>query len=518
MDRLKIIGMYLPQFHRVRENDEWWGEGFTEWTAVKSSEPLFEEHNQPRVPLDNNYYDLMEKKTMEWQVDIAHKYGIDGFCFYHYYFKNGRKILEKPAENLLKWNDIPINYCFCWANETWARTWSNISGANSWSEKFERETESADGVLLQQDYGLQKSWEEHFEYLLPFFQDTRYMKIENKPIFVFYKADDIPVLDEMLELWNTLAVKAGFDGVYSITVNSFSGSNVSAVLLQGPNAYRDVKVAGKRVNDEWIKNVRCADYEKIWQNAVECDVKSSKKVYYGGFVDYDDTPRRGTLGSFMKNVTPKIFEKYAYQLAVKNIAKKNELFFINAWNEWGEGNYLEPDEKNGYAYLQALRNIKEKYDAEEFDSKEEWNEIVNKYNVHGSDQNEQLLDEIKRYRKCYYLLDHWMLLREQNHKLEDYFKEKGYKRVIIYGFAAIGKHLFWELQQSSINVVCVLDRRSAMKHPNVDIISPDEIEKVPKADVIVVTVINDGAKIAQELYMKTGKNVVTLENIIFDGM
>ena len=123
---LRALAMYLPQFHRVPENDAWWGEGFTEWTAVKKAVPLFEGHEQPRTPLNSNYYDLMDKGTMEWQADLAKKYGIDGFCFYHYWFRDGRRILEKPAENLLQWKDIDMPFCFCWDPVSWARTWTKL--------------------------------------------------------------------------------------------------------------------------------------------------------------------------------------------------------------------------------------------------------------------------------------------------------------------------------------------------------------------------------------------------------
>ncbi len=134
----KVLAFYLPQFHQVKENDAWWGEGFTEWMAVRRAKTLFPEHNQPRRPLNDNYYDLTDKKTMEWQANLAKKYCVDGFCFYHYYFKDGRKSLEKPAENLLSWTDVDMPFCFCWANESWARSWGGVSGANPWADKFER--------------------------------------------------------------------------------------------------------------------------------------------------------------------------------------------------------------------------------------------------------------------------------------------------------------------------------------------------------------------------------------------
>ena len=153
----KIISMYLPQFHRVKENDEWWGEGFTEWTAVKQADSLFDGHYQPRIPLNGNYYDLLDKETMQWQADLMKKYGIDGQCIYHYWFKEGRQILEKPAQNLLKWTDIDMPFCFCWANESWARTWSGLKNTNAWSAKQEPKKQGDhNGLLLEQYYGTEE--------------------------------------------------------------------------------------------------------------------------------------------------------------------------------------------------------------------------------------------------------------------------------------------------------------------------------------------------------------------------
>ncbi len=211
--------MYLPQFHRVPENDEWWGEGFTEWTAVREATTLFDEHEQPRVPLNENYYDLLDKNTMEWQAKLLKKYGVDGFVFYHYYFAHGKKILEKPVENLLEWKDININYCFSWANESWIRSWSklNIEG-NAWSP-LKDNNKSGKQVLLSQEYGNKAIWKDHFDYLLPFFNDERYIKIQNKPVFMIWRPEIIFVLDQMIDYWQELAKKNGFDGIFFISTN-----------------------------------------------------------------------------------------------------------------------------------------------------------------------------------------------------------------------------------------------------------------------------------------------------------
>ena len=213
---MKVLAMYLPQFHRVKENDEWWGEGFTDWTTVKQAKPLFEGHNQPHVPSDENYYDLLDKNTMRWQTSLMKKYGIDGMCMYHYWFEDGRKILEKPVENLLNWKEIDMPFCLCWANETWARSWSGLQNVNVWADTCEPDKKTGKKILLKQRYGNYKDWKEHFEYLLPFFRDDRYIKVDGKPVFVFYKAECIPCFEDMVEAWQQLAIESGINGIYII--------------------------------------------------------------------------------------------------------------------------------------------------------------------------------------------------------------------------------------------------------------------------------------------------------------
>lgn len=520
MNRLKTIAIYLPQFHRLPENDEWWGKGFTEWTAVSAAEKLFPEHNQPREPLNDYYYDLMKKETMQWQADLAKKYGIFGFCFYHYYFKDGRKILEKPAENLLQWKEIDMPFCFCWANQTWARTWSKLTGANAWSEKFEESNNGGNGILLEQGYGREQNWEDHFKYLLPFFKDSRYIKIDCRPVFMIYRPDDIPVLNDMLLFWNELAVKEGFSGIYSIAVDSLEHKEASAALLLGPRSYQNANVIGEEVREELHGQIWGKSYEAVWKNAVSCNVTGMNKIYYGGFVDYDDSPRRGIQGTFMVNVKPDLFEKYMYALAVKNMALGNELLFINAWNEWGEGNYLEPDKKNGYAYLEAVRRIQQRCNDEKFDEKAEWDRIKKRIGIKETDPKdtdgkEKIINQVKRYRKLFYLLDRWMLLKENNIGLEQYFRANHVNRVIIYGFAAVGKHVFEELRSTSVEVVCALDRTKwKSEYPGIEILNP--MEPMPNADLIIVTVMQGTEAVIEQLRKCTDQPVVSFYEIIFN--
>lgn len=195
---MKIIPVYLPQYHTIPENDKWWGKGFTEWTNLKAAKPLFEGHNQPRVPLNHNYYDLSDVDTLKWQCKIAREHGIYGFCMYHYWF-NGHLLLEKPMEMLLANPEIDINYCICWANHDWTDGWKAQAGNVR--------------TLISHDFDDEDDWVNHFNYWLPFFKDPRYMKENNKPIVVIYIPHIIGKLNKMLELWTKMAKEAGFDGL-----------------------------------------------------------------------------------------------------------------------------------------------------------------------------------------------------------------------------------------------------------------------------------------------------------------
>lgn len=196
---MKVIAFYLPQFHETPENNEWWGQGFTEWNNMKAAKPLFEGHNQPRIPLNNNYYNLLDEKTLEWQTKIAKEHGVYGFCCYHYWF-GSKMLLEKPMEIYLKDKNCDLPFCFCWANETWTNAWA-------------AETESDRKTLIKQEYGDKEEWERHFQYLLPFFKDERYIKEGNKPLFVIYRPQYITELSARLAYYNKRAQEEGFDGL-----------------------------------------------------------------------------------------------------------------------------------------------------------------------------------------------------------------------------------------------------------------------------------------------------------------
>lgn len=371
---MKIIAFYLPQFHAIPENDEWWGKGFTEWTNVKTAKPLFEGHRQPRIPLDDNYYNLLDVSVMKWQVELAKKYGVYGFCFYHYWF-GGHMLLQKPMENMLKDKEINFPYCICWANEGWTNAWKADSNAK---------------VLISQRYGDKKEWKEHFEYLLQFFKDSNYILENGKPLFVIYRPEICNCLNEMLDYWELLAKENGFNGMcfayqqvsyylkpdhdesrfnyrieyqpgYARFDSQNSNGGFSRFWIKAKSSIRNIagiidNQLGTSIQSKLTKQgLSFEDYDVLCSAIVNRHGEDEKSVA-GMFVDWDNTPRRGTRGRICRGSSPEKFEYYLTE-QIKNVKSsyKNDMLFIFAWNEWAEGGYLEPDTYNGYGYLEAIR-------------------------------------------------------------------------------------------------------------------------------------------------------------------
>lgn len=374
---MKIMDFYLPQFHETEENNKWWGKGFTEWVNVKNAKPLFTNHYQPRVPYDDNYYDLSEIKNIKWQVNLAKKYGIYGFCIYHYWF-NGHLLLEKPLEMIKSSDEINFPYSICWANENWTNAWVAKEGNVK--------------TLIKQDYGDKNDWENHFQYLLPFFKDKNYIKNSNRPQLVIYRPELIIDLNEMLDYWEQRAIDYGFAGIdfayqqlsfaidpnhdesrfkYSIeyqpgfarydknndqkNARSFLFNKIKALIRHF------ILSIDKRLHSNLIaqfapKHIKTENYEEICQYIVNRKARNDKSIG-GMYVDWDNTPRRGSKGQVSIGSTPELFEKYL-GLQITNIEKNysNDYLYIFAWNEWAEGGYLEPDTKYGYKYLQAIKD------------------------------------------------------------------------------------------------------------------------------------------------------------------
>lgn len=352
-NKVKIVAFHLPQFHTFPENDEWWGEGFTEWVNVKKAVPLFSGHNQPRVPYENNYYDLAEDASLIQQMNMAKEYCVSAFCFYHYWF-DGKLLLEKPIEKLLKMEN-KIDYFFCWANEPWTRSWDG----------------KTKDVIMPQKYGEKEDWELHFQYMMPFFKQEEYVKHDGCPILVIYRTNNIPKCDEMIQYWDKRCKEEGFNGIFLVEeFNSFQKSTscreAKAMLEFEPmnSLSNNTSFVEKSVNyiKKFVKKslyrdtLEVYDYDKIWKKIIKQKHNlEALDLYLGAFVDWDNTPRKGKKGLVIKGATPEKFEKYL-QMQVRRANENNiKYIFINAWNEWGEGTYLEPDEKNKFEYLKAIK-------------------------------------------------------------------------------------------------------------------------------------------------------------------
>lgn len=354
----KILTFYLPQYHSFPENDKWWGKGFTDWVNVKNARQLFWGHQQPRVPYQKNYYDLSDENVMCEQMKIAQEYGVYGFCFYHYWF-DGKKLMEKPLEALLNNKKGNLPYCFCWANEPWMRTWDGVTNNKE--------------MLMPQHYGADKEWREHFEYLLDFFKDDRYIKIEGKPVFVIYRPTEIPNCHKMQELWNNLACENGFSGIYFIKMKTafqekkifslFSATvDFEPMRTMKGHEYKFYQTFGQKFRNYIRKKDKLdiISYEKVCQDMINKPIEGKQTKFLGMFAGWDNSPRRGKNGLIMKKCSPEIFEKYLTIQMERSKELHNEYLFVNAWNEWAEGAYLEADEKNGYAYLEAVKRIVDK--------------------------------------------------------------------------------------------------------------------------------------------------------------
>lgn len=370
MEKTKIFAAYLPQYHETEDNNRFWGKGYTDWTAVKTAKPMFEGHNQPRVPIENNYYNLLDPDVIKKQVELAKLYGISGFNIYHYWFKDGKQELERPAELLLSLKELDIEFFFTWDNNSWRRTWGNVEG-NDWAPAFDGSLNcNSPATLVEFEYGAEEQWNKHFEYLLDFFYDDRYLKINNKPVFMFVCNTEPQILKAMGAHWDILAKKAGFDGLYLVTKkkNFFSRNLFDAVYNYEPetSAWGKRRAIDKRLNSTFKKKIKRDepvkynyDYDVVWKRIIKSAKKHVNNEIIGTFVQYDDTPRRGKDAMIVSGASPEKFGKWFGEL-YKFCCKKNvEFMLLTAWNEWGEGAYLEADTVCEYDYLRALKKVVE---------------------------------------------------------------------------------------------------------------------------------------------------------------
>lgn len=355
----KVIAFYLPQFHPTESNDKWWGKGFTEWANVGKAKPLFRGHYQPKVPADLGYYDLRLPEVREQQAELAREAGIYGFCYYHYWFGNGHEELQLPFDEVVKLKKPDFPFMLCWANESWHRKfWDKDAKGNSLE------------MLAEQTYPGKDDHINHFYRLLPAFKDKRYIKIGNRPAFMIYKALDFPELKTFINLWNELARKEGFDGIYFIA-HAQDGreiGNFQKILDQGVNAINTAMIWYARV--KFMKNVlykwRNSLSKRIFKHTLPLNYKSLMPLFISEIdhlpnvfptlvPNWDHSPRSGGKGHMIKNESPELFYQHAKQILNFCKGKDPDIIFLKSWNEWGEGNYMEPDLKYGKGFIMALR-------------------------------------------------------------------------------------------------------------------------------------------------------------------
>ena len=505
-NKTRIIVRYLPQYHQIQENDNWWGEGFTEWTTVKQGQVLFKGHSQPKIPLNNNYYNLLNKTTMEWQTGLAKDYGIDGFDFYHYWFENGRQILEKPVENLLRWSDIDMPFCFTWANQTWARTWSNFTDVNAWVTKEDVEyNPHDDGVLLRQSYGQEEEWMAHIRYLIPFFKDSRYIRHDGKPLFIIYHPDNMYCWPDMRECWESELHKEGIAGLYVLgerqTENYIESRSYDARLWRFPDM-----ALNRMAPDVKGDGVRTYGYDEYWQKVLNENwcFRDGEKGIYCLAANFDSTPRHGNRGLVLTGDTPNKFYEYFAECLHRAVARQDDFVFINAWNEWGEGAYLEPDEEHGYGYLEAIKKAKNTL----------YKDVVFNKDFGETLSTPKLPDSIMRRESNLHVFDIWMTLREQRKSIADWLLRNNIKYVAIYGLGYLGRHLLAELQNSSVEIAYIIDRKASSmvaRYP-LHILGDD----LPHVEAIIVTPVGQYDTIRREIRCHVSYKTISLEHILYE--
>ena len=346
----RIIAFYLPQFHPTSENDKWWGKGFTEWTNTARAVPLYRGHYQPHVPADLGFYDLRCPESRAAQAQLAREYGLEGFCYYHYWF-GGRRILERPFREVLESGEPDFPFCLCWANHSWNTVWQ---GTND--------------VLIEQTY---PGWDDHaahFDYLLRAFGDSRYIRVDGRPMFVIYRPDEIPEIHKVTDFWRDRAIRAGLPGLHLVGVSHRDeawdprarGLDASTMQVlprrdgRIPRRYMWTKI--KLLLEGNRHELSIYDYKEMLPSLLR-----AKPV---DWIDYplvlpcwDNTPRSGLRGLVLHGSTPDLFRRHLRQaigqLQGKPMAER--IIFLKAWNEWAEGNYVEPDLKWGRGYLQVIR-------------------------------------------------------------------------------------------------------------------------------------------------------------------
>jgi hypothetical protein len=363
--KARAIAFYLPQFHPIPENDEWWEKGFTEWTNVTKATPLFKGHLQPDLPSELGFYDLRVAETREAQAALARDYGVEGFAYWHYWFGNGKRILDGVFEDVLRSGKPDYPFCLAWANMTWSGIWHGLEGK----------------ILIEQKYPGMKDHEDHFNFLIQAFRDPRYIRVNGKPLFIIYRPEELPDSQEVLALWRRLAVASGLPGLYFLGIFSkaehpgcalydatttsepgrFKALATAKANVDTPRSFGG-RVAGKlqRVLKGLVSKApggpTLASYESCVQNYL-ADGSDGMFTVPCVLPNWDNTPRSGNRGMVLTGSNPGHFQR-VLKKAVASIQGRpweERLLLIKSWNEWAEGNYLEPSRRFGHGYLEVVK-------------------------------------------------------------------------------------------------------------------------------------------------------------------
>lgn len=361
--KARVIAMYLPQYHPIPENDKIWGKGFTEWNNVATARPLFRNHHQPNIPADLGFYDLRLPEIREQQAEMARQAGIEGFMYWHYWMGGGKRLLERPFEEVLNSGKPNFPFCLGWANHSWkTSTWTTMGNF------------SKDGMICEQTYPGDEDYIEHFYYCLKAFNDSRYIKVDGKPFFLVYDAAALPDSHHFFKLWNQLAIDNGLPGIHFVGLNKANDLGYRKVLSLGYNAiahggiwepcqkvkgyYKKVFLQIIRRHFDWLAPLDKYKYSEIIKYTFD-ETDKWDNVYPCLLPGWDRSPRSGRKAVIVYGNTPELWKKHCEE-ALKLVLHKpreHRIIILRSWNEWGEGNYVEPDTRWGHAFLDALREV-----------------------------------------------------------------------------------------------------------------------------------------------------------------
>jgi hypothetical protein len=377
--KARVIAFYLPQFHPIPENDKWWGKGFTEWTNVAKAKPLFKGHYQPRIPADLGFYDLRVPEVREQQAQMAQEAGIEGFCYWHYWFSHDHKLLERPFQEVLSSGKPDFPFCLGWANHSWTN--------KSWEAGTRQQKEM---TLMQMVYN-EDEYIKHFYDVLPALKDKRYITVDNKPLFLVWSPTDIPSANTFIQLWQQLAKENGLNGIHFVGIQqSIINDHIRLKDLlfkripnQAANIYQHILELGfDAINSRGYNraDLCCRTLWDIIYRAItirlfkyypisKCDQRqinrhlysqedTQENVYPTIIPNWDRSPRSGKKARIYTNSTPEVFAEQVDMALdlIKNKKEEHKILFLMSWNEWAEGNYMEPDLKYGHGFLKALQS------------------------------------------------------------------------------------------------------------------------------------------------------------------